>query len=84
MTPERWQPPINLERIGGCFICFEQVQGAGAADDRGFAGAVVTHRRRLLAGVNVGGPAGGPYLPGLLALREGPLRADRAGVVDRA
>ena len=33
----------------------------------------MTHRRRLLAGVTVSGPAGGPYLPALLALREGPL-----------
>jgi deoxyribonuclease V len=33
----------------------------------------VTHRRRLLAGVTSSGPAGGPYLPTLLALREGPL-----------
>jgi deoxyribonuclease V len=73
MTPEHWQPPTTLQRIGACFVCFERVHGAGAAGDRGFAGAAVTHRRRLLAGVSVGGPAGGSYLPTLLALREGPL-----------
>jgi deoxyribonuclease V len=73
MTPERWQPPATLSRIGACFVCFEPVHGAGAAGDRGFAGAAVTHRRRLLAGVSVSGPAAGPYLPALLALREGPL-----------
>jgi len=73
LTPERWQPPTTLERIGACFVCFERVDGAGAAGDRGFAGAAVTHRRRLLAGVTASGPAGGPYLPALLALREGPL-----------
>ena len=73
MTPEPWQPPEALHRIGACFVCFQPVQGAGAAGDRGFAGAAVTDRRRLLAGVSVGGPAGGPYLPTLLALREGPL-----------
>jgi deoxyribonuclease V len=73
MTPEHWQPPANVLRIGACFVCFERVHGAGAAGDRGFAGAAVTHRRRLLAGVSVRGPAGGPYLPALLALREGPL-----------
>ena len=33
----------------------------------------MTYRRRLLAGVASSGPAGGPYLPALLALREGPL-----------
>jgi deoxyribonuclease V len=73
LTPERWQPPATLSRIGACFVCFEPVHGAGAAGDMGFAGAAVTHRRRLLAGVSVSGPAGGPYLPTLLALREGPL-----------
>jgi deoxyribonuclease V len=73
MAPERWQPPRTLRRIGGCFVCFEPVQGAGAAGDRGFAGAAVTDRRRLLAGASVSGPAGGPYLPTLLALRVGPL-----------
>jgi deoxyribonuclease V len=71
LTPERWQPPTTLRRIGGCFVCFQPVHGA--ADDAGFAGAAVTHRRRLLAGVTSSGPAGGPYLPALLALREGPL-----------
>jgi deoxyribonuclease V len=73
MTPERWQPPTILPRIGGCFVCFERVPGAGAAGDEGFAGATVTHRRRLMAGASVSGPAGGPYLPALLALREGSL-----------
>jgi deoxyribonuclease V len=73
MTPGRWQPPTTVLRIGACFVCFERVQGAGAAGDRGFAGAAVTYRRRLLAGVTASGSAGGPYLPTLLALREGPL-----------
>jgi deoxyribonuclease V len=73
MTPERWQPPATLSRIGACFVCFEPVHGAGAAGDRGFAGAAVTHRRRQLAGASISGPAAGPYLPALLALREGPL-----------
>jgi deoxyribonuclease V len=73
VTLERWQPPTTLRRIGACFVCFEPVHGAGAAGDRGFAGAAVTDRRHLLAGVSVSGPAGGPYLPALLALREGPL-----------
>jgi len=73
ITPDPWQPPTTLRRIGACFVCFKRVQGAGAAGDAGFAGAAVTYRRRLLAGVASSGPAGGPYLPTLLALREGPL-----------
>jgi deoxyribonuclease V len=73
MTPEHWQPPTTVMRIGACFVCFERVHGAGAAGDQGFAGAAVTSRRRPLAGVSVSGPAGGPYRPALLAPREGPL-----------
>jgi deoxyribonuclease V len=73
MTQGRWQPPTTVLRIGACFVCFQRVQGAGAAGVRGCAGAAVTYRRRLLAGVTSSGPAGGPYLPALLALREGPL-----------
>ena len=73
LTPGRWQPPATVLRIGACFVCFERVHGVGAAGDRGFAGAAVTHRRQLLAGVSVSGLAGGPYRPALLALREGPL-----------
>ena len=71
LTPEHWQPPMTSLRIGACFVCFERVHGAGAAGDAGFAGAAVTSRRRLLAGVTSSGPAGGPYLPTLLVLREG-------------
>jgi deoxyinosine 3'endonuclease (endonuclease V) len=41
----------NPAAFGACFVCFERVDGAGAAGDRGFAGAAVTYRRRLLAGV---------------------------------
>jgi deoxyribonuclease V len=76
MTPEHWRPPANVLRIGACFACFERVLGAGAAGDQGFVGAAVTYRRRLLAGVSSVGPAGGPYRPTLLALREGPLLED--------
>jgi deoxyribonuclease V len=72
-TPEPWQRPTTLSRIGACFVCFERADGTGATGDAGFAGAAVTHRRRPLAGVAVSGPAGRPYLPTLLALREGPL-----------
>jgi deoxyribonuclease V len=73
LTPQHWQPPATLVRIGACFVCFEHLHGAGATGDQGFAGAAVTQRRQLLAGVSVSGPAGGPYQPALLALREGPL-----------
>ena len=73
LTPEHWQPPMTVLRIGACFVCFERVHGSSAAGDRGLAGQRSTSRRRLLAGVSVSGPADGPYRPTLLARREGPL-----------
>jgi deoxyribonuclease V len=73
MTPERWQPPTTLSRIGACFVCFEPVQGAGATGDRGFAGAAITHRRRLLAGGECQRARRRALSATLLALREGPL-----------
>ena len=30
LTPEPWQPPTTVLRIGACFVCFERVQGPGA------------------------------------------------------
>ena len=35
ITLEGWQPPTTLRQIGACFVCFERVQGAGAAGDAG-------------------------------------------------
>ena len=61
--PDRWQPLATLSRIGACFVCFAPICGTGAVSDRGFAGAAVTDRRRLLAGVSVSGPTGGPDRP---------------------
>jgi hypothetical protein len=30
LTPDHWQPPTTVLRIGACFVCFERVQGPGA------------------------------------------------------
>ena len=77
--PPAWAPPgsaggAGALRVGGCFACFARgIAGAGAAGDLGAAGAAVTAGRAALASVAVLGQAAGPYLPALLALREGPL-----------
>jgi deoxyribonuclease V len=47
--------------------------GPGATGDPAWAAAVVLEGRRLAASAVVGGVAGAPYEPGLLALREGAL-----------
>jgi deoxyribonuclease V len=71
--PPPWSPP-SVPLIGGCFLCFGRaLRGRGAAGDRGWAAAAAYRGRRRIAGVTIVGAAGAPYLPGLLALRSGPL-----------
>ncbi len=73
-TPDPWRPGCASLRVGGVMVCFGRGgSGPGARGDRGWAGAAVTEGRRLLAGCTVTGEAGAPYVPGMLALREGPL-----------
>jgi deoxyribonuclease V len=73
-SPPPWSPSPVPSRVGGCFVCFARgVAGAGDVGDPAFAGAAVLQGRRVLARAAVAGAAGAPYLPALLALREGRL-----------
>jgi deoxyribonuclease V len=82
--PEPWHPrgATDPERaaaipgrlaIGACAIVFPRgLTGRGARGDPAWAAAAVLLRRRVVAEATVASEAAGPYLPGLLALREGP------------
>jgi deoxyribonuclease V len=73
-APQPWTPAAGRLLVGGCYACFARgVAGPGQAGDLGAAGAAVTRGRRLIAAATAVGPAGAPYAPGRLALREGPL-----------
>lgn len=55
-------------------MCFARgIAGPGAEGDPAFAAAAVLQGRRVLARAMVRGVAGAPYLPAMLALREGRL-----------
>jgi deoxyribonuclease V len=72
--PEPWRPGQALGAVAGAFVCFARTgPGAGAAGDRGWAGAalLLEHEPPRIAVVSGAAPA--PYVPGLLALREGAL-----------
>lgn len=64
-SPEPWEAG-DAGEVGGCFVCF-------ASDDRGWAAAAVVAGGRLRRSALAAGMAGGPYLPGMLILREGAL-----------
>jgi deoxyribonuclease V len=75
--PERWHPPtadgLAGLAIGACAVVFARgLAGPGASGDRAWAAAAVLLRRSVVAEATVACAASGPYIPGLLALREGP------------
>jgi deoxyribonuclease V len=71
--PEPWRPDEAPRAVGGCFVCFERGQaGPGAAGDPGWAAAALLDAAGTrIAVIHARAPA--PYVPGLLALRDGPL-----------
>jgi deoxyribonuclease V len=71
--PEPWRPVRPHPAIGAAVVIFPRGQtGRGARGDPAWVAAAVLRRRHVLAQATVTGYAAGPYLPGLLALREGP------------
>ena len=75
-TPDPWRAPESGAAIGACVVVFPrgaaERSGTGASGDPAWAGAVVLRSRQVLGQAVVSGAAAGPYIPGLLALREGP------------
>src|SRR5437763_1585040 len=73
--PAPWRPMGARPLIAGCFVCFARgVRGRGRAGERGWAAAALMRGNRQLTETAIArGEAGGPYQPGLLARREGPL-----------
>lgn len=73
LRPTPWSPSADPV-VGGCFVCFARGgSGAGADGDHGWSAATIMVGGGISAGVSVEGVAGGAYVSGLLALREGPL-----------
>jgi deoxyribonuclease V len=82
-TPDRWSRPTSDVRVGACFACFADASSTApgrSEAELGWAAAAVTSGRHLLQLATSSGPVASPYVPALMALREGPLleRAVRA------
>lgn len=73
-VPEPWRPDWDRLRVGGCWVCFPRgLTGRGASGDPAWAAAVTMHNGRVVDQQVLAGAAGASYVPGLLALRMGPL-----------
>ncbi|HET8562164.1 MAG TPA: endonuclease V [Marmoricola sp.] len=73
LREEPWRPGPSPV-LGGCWVCFPRgATGPGRTGDPAWAAAVVLRGGRVVAGEVVTGRAGAPYVPGLMALRVGPL-----------
>lgn len=73
---ETWTPSADWPQllVGGCWVSFPRgLTGRGDAGDPAWAAAVVQRGGSVVAQHEIVGEAGGPYEPGLLALRLGPL-----------
>jgi deoxyribonuclease V len=70
--------PCTLDRgtmsIGGCWVCFPRgLVGPGTDHDPAWCAAVIMFGDRVVEQRMITGIAGAPYVPGLMALRLGPL-----------
>jgi deoxyribonuclease V len=71
---EPWRPRHAALAVAGCFVCFARGRvGPGAASDPGWAAAALVADDGSARVAVVTGRAPAPYVPGLLALRDGPL-----------
>jgi len=73
-VPDPWSPPASGDlTVGATVVIFPRGQtGRGTRGDPAWAASAVLRHRQVLAEATVTGAAAGPYIPGLLALREGP------------
>src|SRR4029450_8440838 len=71
--PEPWRPGEAPRAVAGCFVCFQRGRaGPGASGDPGWAAAALLAAAGTTVSV-IPECATAPYVPGLLALRDGPL-----------
>ena len=84
LTPPPWHPGSGVLVSAGCWACFPRgVSGPGHAGDLAWAAAALLEELRPVARRVAPGAARAGYVPGLLALRLGPLLAGVVGVLPR-
>jgi deoxyribonuclease V len=72
--PDPWRPPGGAVAVAGCFVCAQRGSvGPGATGDLVWAAAALLEDRSGVRVAVVAGRARASYVPGFLALRDGPL-----------
>ena len=70
--PNAFDP--STTSIGGCWVCFPRgLVGPGTDHDQAWSAVVIMFADRVAEQRVISGTAGAPYVPGLMALRLGPL-----------
>ena len=73
-APEPYTVDPSTASIGGCWVCFPRgLVGPGTDHDRAWTAAVIMFGGRVVEQRVITGIAGASYVPGLMALRLGPL-----------
>ena len=73
-APQSWIFDPGTARIGGCWVCFPRgLTGPGTDHDPAWCAAVIMFGGQVIDQRLVNGTAGARYVPGLMALRLGPL-----------
>jgi deoxyribonuclease V len=81
---EPWTQHTSRLRVGGCWVCFPLgLTGRGHSGDPAWAAAVTMVGPQVIDHHVTTGVAGAPYLPGLLALRLGPLMEQAVRSLDK-
>ena len=77
-SPPAWHPgDFATLSVAAAWVCFQRgASGVGAPGDPAWAAAVITRGRRVTEQAVLVGSATGAYVPGLLALRIGPLLSE--------
>ena len=73
-APEPYAVDPSTANIGGIWVCFPRgLVGPGTDHDQAWSAAVIMFGGRVVEQRVITGTAGAPYVPGLMALRLGPL-----------
>jgi deoxyribonuclease V len=83
-APEPYTVDPSAASIGGCWVCFPRgLVGPGTDHDQAWSAVVIMFGGRVVEQRVITGIASAPYVPGLMALRLGPLMEEALRAISR-